>query len=156
MGISGLAKLCLIFDSTCQYAFVPFPLTPTSGGAGFGVGGTVTTTGGPVDITMQHAAWTIGQPTTTFHTPSTNAWTPTLPGGFAHGPASLTSSTAQPSGVVQLVTVSKVFTSLTSAFPELPVIGVLNLQFVPEPGAFLMLGSGIAVLAVYGRRRQRR
>lgn len=92
----------------------------------------------------------------TFHTPNSNAWTPTLPGGFAHGPASLTSSTAQASGVVQLVTVSKVFTSLTGAFPEFPVIGVLNLHFVPEPGTLLMLGLGAAGLALYAQRKRGR
>jgi len=102
---------------------------------------------------MQNAPWTIGQPTMTIHTPSSTVTTPTLPGGFAHGPASLTSSTAQTSGVVQLVTVTKIFTSLVGAFPELPVIGVLNLHFVPEPGTLLLLGFGVAGLAAYGRRK---
>jgi hypothetical protein len=81
----------------------------------------------------------------TLHTPGSTITTPVLPGGFAHGPASLTSSTAQPSGVVQLVTVSKVYTSLTGAFPEVPLIGVLTLHFVPEPGTLLLLGSGALV-----------
>jgi hypothetical protein len=155
MGLEGVAKICLPFGPDCS-TNVSVPLTPTTGGAGFGIGGTVTTTGGAVDVTMQHAAWTIGQPTTTFHTPNTNAWTPTLPGGFAHGPASVTSSTAQPSGVLHLVTVSKVFTSLTSAFPELPVYAELNLHFVPEPGAILLFATGTAVLAVYARFGRRR
>jgi len=78
---------------------------------------------------------------------------PRLPGGFAHGPASLTSSTAQPSGVVQLVTVSKVYTSLKAAVPELPMIAILNLHFVPEPSTALLLATGFAGLAAVGRRR---
>jgi len=89
----------------------------------------------------------------TLHTPGSAITTPLLPGGFAHGPASLTSSTAQRSGVVQLVTVSKVFTSFAGALPEGPLIGVLNLHFVPEPGTLLLLGAGVAGLAVCGRRK---
>jgi hypothetical protein len=78
-----------------------------------------------------------------------------IPGGFLHGPASATVTAAQPSGVVQLVTVSKTYTSLTSAFPELPIVSVLNLHFVPEPGTLLLIGSGVLGLAALGRKRKR-
>jgi len=152
MGVSGVAKICLSF-TICQYAGVAIPFTPTGGGAGLGIGGTRTVPGG-VDVTMQNAPWTIGQPVMTLHTPNSTFSVPTLPGGFAHGPASLTSSTAQPSGAVQLVTVSKVFTSLLGAFPELEVTSVLTLRFVPEPGTLLLLFSGVAVLGVYGHRKK--
>jgi hypothetical protein len=91
----------------------------------------------------------------TLHTPNSTITIPALPGGFAHGPASLTSSTAQVGGVVQLVTTSKVYTSLTGASPELPFNGVLRLHFVPEPGTLLMLALGVAGLAAAGRRRSR-
>ena len=155
MGISGIAKICLIFGGPGCIANVPFPLTPTGGGAGFGIGGTRTATGS-VNFTLQDAPWTIGQPGMTIHTPASTISVPTLPGGFAHGPASLTSSTAQPSGALQLVTVSKVFTSLTGVIPEMPVTGILTLHFVPEPGTLLLLGSGVAVLAVHGRRKRGR
>jgi len=154
MGLQGLAKICILFAPDCG-ASVDVPLTPTSGGAGFGIGGTRTATGA-VNFTFQDAPWTIGQPVMTLHTPNSTITTPVLPGGFAHGPASLTTSTAQPSGALQLVTASKVFTSLSGAFPEMRVTGVLTLHFVPEPSTLLLLGSGVAVLAVCGGRRHRR
>ncbi len=154
MGLSGLMKLCMLF-APCEYANVTVPMTPV-GGVGFGIGGTQFIPNAAISLTMQHTPWTIGQPVVTIHTPNTNVTTPVLPGGFAHGPASLTSSTAQPSGVVQLVSVSKVFTSLTWAYPEYPAIGILTLHFVPEPGTLLLLGSGVAALALRGRRKRGR
>jgi hypothetical protein len=92
----------------------------------------------------------------TIHTPGSTISIPVLPGGFAHGPASLTSSTAQLSGALQLVTATKVFTNLYGAFPEFPLAGVLTLHVVPEPGTLILVGSGVVGLAVYGRRRRKR
>ena len=154
MGLSGIAKICIGF-APCSYAAVPIPLSPTSGGAGFGIGGTASVPGA-VSLTLQHNPWTVGQPVMTIHTANTNNTNPVLPGGFAHGPASLTSSTAGPSGILQLVTVSKAYTSLTGAFPEMPVIGFLDLHFAPEPGTLLLLVSGgapFAFLAWWRRKR---
>jgi hypothetical protein len=154
MGLSGMAKICLALATPGCAASVNVPLQPVAG-KGLGVGGTQYFPGA-VSITMKHAPWTVGQPVMTIHSPNSNVTTPALPGGFVHGPASLTSSTALPSGTIQLVTVSKTYTSLTVAFPELPVIGVLQLHFVPEPGTALLLGSGVAALGVIARRRRRR
>jgi hypothetical protein len=156
MGLTGTAKICLKF-AACQYSNVTVPLTPTgTPPAGFGVGGTQTVPGA-VAVTMQHAAWTVGTPTMTIHTPSSTISVPVLPGGFAHGPKTGSlSSAGRPGGVLQLVTVSKTYTSLTGAFPELPLIGLLQIQFVPEPGTLLLLGSGVLGLVLLGRKSSRK
>ena len=154
MGLDGIAKICVIFGP-CDVTFVPLPLAATgTPPVGLGIGGTQVFTG-PVSFTAQHASWTIGQPVMTLHTPNSTISTPLLAGGFVHGPASLTSSTAQPSGALQLVTVSKVFTSLTGAYPEIPMTGILTLHFAPEPGTLtlLLLGLSVAALAAAARRR---
>jgi len=151
MGLTGTAKICLVF-APCAYANVVIPLT-----GGMGIGGTQSIPGA-VAVTMQHNPWTIGQPTMTIHTPLSTVTVPTLPGGFAHGPATASglSSAAQTSGVVQLVTVSKTYTSLFTAFPELPLIGILQLQFAPEPGSLLLLLSGVGTVLLVGGLRRRR
>ena len=148
MGMSGQAKICLVFATACGSAVV-VPLAPTAS-TGLGVGGTQSVPGA-VAITMQHAAWTVGTQAMTIHTPNSTTSTPTLPGGV-QAPFS---NTAVSSGVLQLVTISKVYTSLITAFPELPVFAVLTLHFIPEPGTLLLLGSGVAGLAILGRRRSR-
>jgi hypothetical protein len=153
MGLSGTAKICLKF-AACAYANVTVPLTPNTAGAGFGVGGTQSVPGA-VAVTMQHDPWTVGPLTITIHTPNSTVQVPNLPSGFAHAPATGSlSSAALPSGVIQLVTVSKTYTSLTGAFPELPLIGILQIHLVPEPGTLLLLASGVVGLTVFGRRRR--
>lgn len=155
MGMSGVAKLCLVFDVACVYVSVPLPVGATGTPlVGFGIGGTQLESGA-IQLTAQHAAWGLSVPGLTIHTPVTAITTPTIPSGFIHGPASgSASSAAQPSGVVQVVTASKVYTSLTGAFPEFPMWSVLNLHFVPEPGTTALLVAAAMASLLAGRKRK--
>lgn len=155
MGLSGTIRICaLVLPAACPFLGIEVPLATPSGNIGLGIGGTQFVTEGGLRLTLEHAPWTLGQAGAfTVHDSDTAVTTP-LATGFAHGPASGTSTTGQPGGAVQLVTVSKVQTSLASAFPQLAVSGTLTLQFVPEPGTLLLLGSGVAALGLGVQRRR--
>jgi hypothetical protein len=73
--------------------------------------------------------------------------------GFAHDPASGTTSTAQPSGALQLVTPLQVVAGPLLAKPLHANFGVLTIHFIPEPGMLVLLASGVAGLAWLGRNR---
>jgi hypothetical protein len=102
------------------------------------------------------APWTIG--TAVVSTGTTPNGGPTATGvrsGFAHGPASGTTSTANLGGVVQLVTPIQVTTTLGYR-QRLGFFGVLNVTLVPEPSTALLLGAGFAGLALVGRNAKGR
>jgi hypothetical protein len=143
MPINGSAKLCLFnagpgCTSALSNLIVPLSVA--------GVGGSVVADAA-VSITVTGAPWTTG--TVGFGTLTAM--------GFVHGPASLTSSTANVSGAVRLVTPIAISTSFAS--PQLiPAFASLTLHFlyvVPEPGTLLLFGSGVAGLAAIGRARMR-
>jgi hypothetical protein len=61
--------------------------------------------------------------------------------------------TAGGQGTVQLV--APVSAKLNGgALGTMPIVGVLTLHFVPEPGTLLLVGSGIAGLVAFGRTRR--
>jgi len=131
-----------------------------------GTTGTITTvvTGLPgglgttLSITAIGNTWTAGTTGVTGVPFSTTAYIP-----FA-GTVTLTGLTtvtvmganllsAGGNGTLVLVTATKVLTSL-GASPILPLFSILTLSYVPEPGTLLLLGSGVAGLALLGRRRR--
>lgn len=140
--ITGNARLCIFLFVPCGFP-IDIPLTE-NGTAGVGIGGTVMVS--TFSISLKGAPWTVATATI-----ATNGATYTR-AGFAHGPVSATSSTAQVGGVVQLVTPAVITSSLGTTFA---VFSVLTLDFVPEPNGLLLLGSGLAFLLLLARRRPR-
>jgi hypothetical protein len=134
---------------------------PGTGVRGVGVGGLVTVGGGDtaIRISLEGAPWTIRTATAIDQTDAntgTAAFHAVTRMGFAHGPASATTSTAQPSGVLQLVTPSQVRTNLgLGSNQKVAVLGELLVRFVPEPGLLVLLASGVAGLLLLGRSRMR-
>jgi hypothetical protein len=163
----GLAKICVL-SSSCT-AYVALPLTepttvngvPGTGNKGVGIGGLITAGGyGGIRISLQAAPWTIKTTTVTDQIETTGGeiiFTYPIAKGWAHAPVSTTTSTAQPSGVVQLVTPGQITTNLPlGTSDKMAGLVILVVHFIPEPGLLLLLGAGVVGLAVLGRRRLRR
>jgi len=134
MGLTGATKVCLFGPCTAAVANLSVPLAPV------GVGGFAQVTAA-VNLTVIGAPWTTG---------TAAIGTVTMMGGAA--PAS---NTGMASGTVSLVTPVFVSTNI-GASAVVPVFGILNLHFVPEPGTLVLLGSGIAGLVAFGRNSRNR
>jgi hypothetical protein len=164
--VRGLSKVCLL-ATTCTN-FLPLQLTQhvaTSMVKGVGIGGLLTIGAGtnPIRISIEAAPWTIKTATvidqiTTPMTPmGIKKFINVSGNGFAHDPSSTTTSTAQPSGVVQLISPMQIVTNLTSGSNQkLSQFSTLRIHFIPEPGLLLLLGAGVAGLALLGRQRMRK
>jgi len=134
---------------------------PGTGIKGLGVGGLITVGGfSAIRISVEAAPWTVKTATAIDQTNDNTgsaAFHAVTRMGFAHGPASGTTSTAQPSGVLQIVTPSQIRTNLSlGSSKKLGSITTLIVHFVPEPGMLLLLGSGVVGLALLGRNRMRK
>lgn len=153
--VPGLGRVCLLFAG-CNSGSLEFPLTTNDGASGAGIGGIVTAGGvGGIRISLVAAPWTIKTATLSDRTDNGALSYPTAR-GFAHGPASMTSSTALTSGVVQLVNPTQVITlGIPGQQDRISLYGKLTIHFVPEPGVLLLLVSGVAGLVVLGRAKMR-
>jgi hypothetical protein len=136
----------------------------TAGNNGIGIGGSVLIVVGPgVYLNVFNTDWTEGAKTVTglmytyiYHVPAGKAASMTIAYTYLNGTAMYTGTDSRtPGGLgqVTLVSPTKVVTNLTGGLLILVTLGVLTLNFVPEPGTLLLLGSGVAGLAVLGRRR---
>ena len=165
MPVYGMAKICLLSTACSLYLEMPFTRAPTVNGVPFtgftavGVGGLLTAGGyGGIRISLQAAPWTIKTTTVIdqITTGGTRISTTQTAKGWAHAPASTTSSTAQPSGVVQLVTPGHITSNIPlGSNDKLGGIVITVMHFIPEPGLLLLLGSGVVGLGLLGRRRMR-
>jgi hypothetical protein len=158
--LAGVAKICLL--STVCSNFIPLVLTQhtaMSGVIGVGIGGLLTAGAGAIRISLEAAPWTIHTATAVDQTDDNTgfaAFHNVTRLGFAHGPSSGTTSTAAPSGVLQIVTPNQVRTNLSlGTSVKVAILGELLVHFVPEPGLLLLLGSGVAGLVLLGRGRAR-
>ncbi|MGI9592803.1 MAG: hypothetical protein ACR2P8_15650 [Myxococcota bacterium] len=180
--VSGLLRLCLL-NSDCTITAdlqltQPDPTRP-GGIKGVGIGGLLTINffEGFANVSIEAKPWQIAQATVIdqieLPTPDNNITFVTVPlRGFAHGPSSASSTTAAVTtamtptpggtatvtgrGVIQLVAPSQVLTNLTTGTSDKIAGGQsLLIRFIPEPGLLLLLGSGVAGLALIGRSRMR-
>ena len=103
--------------------------------------------GGVVNVTG--AGWTTGLRTFMIPATTTDGGTQT-PRTLSLAGADL--RTPGGAGTLVLITPTAVRTNL---FGDIPSFGVLTLNYVPEPGTLLLVGSGAALLGVLGRRRKR-
>jgi hypothetical protein len=159
--VIGLAKVCLL--STVCTKFLPLDLTLNDGATGVGIGGTLTGMSDVFFVSVEAAPWTvktgtsIDQITTPMTEDGLKTFVTVTAKGFAHGPASLTTSTAQPSGVVQLISPMQVRTNIAQGSnAKVGLFGRMTIHFIPEPGMLLLLASGVAGLVVLGRSRLRK
>jgi hypothetical protein len=165
--VGGTAKFCILSTACTQFLpmFLTQPTTvngvPGTGIKGVGVGGVITAGGyGGIQISLQAAPWTIKTATVLDQITPTGGPPPIMTTwvakGWAHAPVSTTTSTAQPSGMVQLVTPNQIVTNSTiGSSDKMGSFVILVIRFIPEPGLLLLLGSGVAGLALLGRRRIR-
>jgi len=167
MPIQGVVKICLLSTVCTMNLALPFtaPTTvngvPGTGLKGIGMGGMQTVGGyGGIRMSIEHAPWTIKTMTVLDQTTTvggSRVIVSITDKGWAHAAASTTSSTAQPGGMVQLVTPNQIETNLPFGSNDtVRAAGTLLIQFIPEPGLLVLLGSGVAGLAILGSRMRAR
>ena len=157
---TGSVRICLFFTG-CNSGSLDLALgSATANGAftkGAGIGGVLTIGGeGAIRISIVGGPWTLKTATVSNRTDN-GGITIFSRKGFVHGPASLTSSTAATSGVVQLVVASQTTTSgVPGNGDKSGNITFARTHFVPEPGLLLLLGTGAVGMVLLGRSRMKK
>jgi len=155
MPSTGMVRICLFYTG-CNSGSLDQTLGQTINGeyVGAGIGGLITIGGsGTIRISLVGAPYTVKTVSISNRTDN-GGITFLIRNGFAHGPASLTSSTALTSGVVQLVTPTRNYIQGVPGNGD--VAGQITsnrIHFIPEPGLLLLLGSGAVGIALLGRKR---
>jgi hypothetical protein len=155
LALAGVARVCLV-SAGCLGA-LPLTLTKNAGATGVGVGGVVTVGGkGLFRVSLAASPWFLGSATRLVSTANGVVITRMF-GGFIHAAQSGTSSTAKPSGFLQVITPTQVLIKgLAGNTQKIALFSSLTFHFIPEPGILLLLGSGVAGLALLGRSRMRK
>jgi hypothetical protein len=153
--MGGFTRVCLL-TAGCA-ANISLNNTTNNGNTGVGVGGLLTVGDfGSVRISLVNGPWTLGSASGITQTHEGNFKTNVVT-GWVHGAASSNSSTAEPSGVIQLIAPQQVTTSgIAGNSTELTLFARLTLHFIPEPGLLLLIGSGVVGLGLLGRSRMKK
>jgi hypothetical protein len=155
LAMAGFTRVCILTDNCTTNLPVDNTYTVNGSVLGVGVGGLLTLGGnGLIRISIESAPWTLATVTGLNQTVKGNFITQSAI-GFVHGPGSATnSSTAAPSGVIQLIAPQHVTTAgVLGNSTAIPLFMTLTLHFIPEPGLLLLLGSGVVGLGLLGRSR---
>jgi hypothetical protein len=140
MTLGGSAKI-LAYSGNVTLVLVP--LSPVGQ-----PGGSVSVTGGGGTIIQATGTgWTTGP--WTLMAPATTV------GGGTGTPTTVSAvgtDLRTPGGAGTLVLISPLFIR-TNLAGDIPTFAILTLNYVPEPGTLLLLGAGIAGLALLGRKR---
>ena len=131
MAVKGVANICLFAGCAGPPANVTVPFTQGPGVNGLGLGGAPIAVAGLVNVTVNANQWTTG---------TASVGTTSFSGLPLTG------------GHVKLVSPVTISTNI-GASAVLPMFAFMDLTFVPEPGTLLLLASGVAGLAMVGRKR---
>ncbi|MCZ7617927.1 MAG: PEP-CTERM sorting domain-containing protein [Myxococcota bacterium] len=138
LGIQGVANV-VAYGGYVTLVAVPLTAAGVPGATFSFMGG-----GGSI-IKFTGNGWTTGTAMITLPTA-------TLKGMTQSGVITAAGTNNLVGGVGQITFISPVLIR-TNLAGDLPTFAALTLTFVPEPGTLMLIGAGIAGLAVYGRRR---
>jgi len=123
---------------------------------GGGVGGILTIGGtGSIRISVIGAPFTVKTVSAVNRT-ANGGFDLFVENGFAHGPVSMTSSTAAASGVIQTITANHTTVVAPGDGDLSGNITRALTHFIPEPGLLLLFTSGAVGMALLGRKRMRK